>query len=154
MLGPVSAEQHFVLHCARDDRWVYVEKILLIRTPTNLCDNSSLCLTGLFKTQQMRDYRFFVYILTNRRNGTLYVGMTNDLIKRVADHRAGTSEGFTKRYGVTRLVWFEEFAHVDDAITAEKRIKRWRRAWKIALIEEHNPEWIDNFPALAGIKAA
>ncbi|MBO9706577.1 MAG: GIY-YIG nuclease family protein [Caulobacter sp.] len=86
---------------------------------------------------------YHVYLLASRRNGTLYVGVTGDLSRRVWEHREGRTPGFTQRYGVTRLVWYEAFADVNDAIAAEKRIKRWRRGWKLRLIEERNPQWLD-----------
>lgn len=85
----------------------------------------------------------YVYILASQRNGTLYTGVTSDLSRRVHQHREGRSSGFTAAYGVTRLVWYEIFADIRDAIDAEKRIKRWRRAWKIELIETMNPQWLD-----------
>ena len=84
-----------------------------------------------------------VYILASKRNGTLYTGVTSDLIKRVWQHRNGFYEGFTKRYGVHRLVYFELHNSMNKAIRREKQIKKWRRAWKIKLIEEGNPEWRD-----------
>lgn len=91
----------------------------------------------------MRDHDYFVYLLASRRNGTLYCGVTNDLSRRVSEHRAGSAEGFTRRHDVTRLVWFEAHGDIKEAILREKRIKRWNRAWKIALIEAGNPEWRD-----------
>jgi putative endonuclease len=97
---------------------------------------------------------YFVYILASSRNGTLYVGVTNDLERRVVEHKKGLNEGFTKKYHVHRLVWFEEYGDINEAIAKEKRLKRWRRAWKIALIEEHNPDWTDLFIPLAGPQAA
>ncbi len=90
-----------------------------------------------------RDHVYFVYILASRRNGTLYAGVTNDLIGRVNEHREGLVPGFTKRYGVKLLVYFEEHGDIDEAIKREKRIKRWRRKWKLALIESQNPQWRD-----------
>jgi putative endonuclease len=81
------------------------------------------------------EHLYFVYILASERNGTLYVGVTNDLIGRIAEHRNGAVAGFTKRYDVKLLVYFEEYGDIEDAIWREKRIKRWRRAWKLALIE-------------------
>jgi putative endonuclease len=86
---------------------------------------------------------YFLYIMASGPKGTLYVGVTSDLAKRIAQHKTGALGGFTARYHVTRLVFVEEFARVDDAIEAEKRIKRWRRAWKIRLIESQNPDWRD-----------
>ena len=84
-----------------------------------------------------------VYLLASRRNGTLYAGVTSDLIKRLYQHRESQSDGFTKDYGVCRLVWFEQHATMEHAIIREKRIKKWNRSWKISLIEEANPDWDD-----------
>lgn len=92
---------------------------------------------------------YFTYLLASRREGTLYCGVTSDLVKRVWEHRQGTAVGFTKRYGVDRLVWFEAHDDVEAAIRREKQIKRWRRAWKIELIERDNPEWRDLWPEIA-----
>lgn len=86
---------------------------------------------------------FFVYILASKRNGTLYTGMTNNLSRRMWEHKQGLVEGFTKKYKVHLLVYSESFARPYDAIRAEKRIKKWNRQWKIDLIESVNPEWID-----------
>ena len=94
--------------------------------------------------------RFWVYILASGRNGTLYTGMTSNLAKRIYEHREGLRPGFTARYGVKRLVWCEDFPTALEAITSEKRIKRWRRAWKLALIERANPQWLDLYPTLYG----
>ncbi|WP_299016729.1 GIY-YIG nuclease family protein [uncultured Caulobacter sp.] len=87
-------------------------------------------------------HQSFVYILASGRNGTLYTGVTADLSRRVWQHREAKT-GFTAKYGVTKLVWYQEFAEVDQAIVYEKRIKRWRRAWKLQLIEAENPQWLD-----------
>ena len=84
-----------------------------------------------------------LYILASRRNGTLYVGVTSDLSRRAWEHKTGIVEGFTKRYGVQLLVYAEFHATMEEAILREKRIKTWRRAWKIALIERTNPAWRD-----------
>lgn len=91
----------------------------------------------------MRDHSYFVYLLASRQNGTLYCGVTNNLLRRVAEHRAGRAEGFTRRYAVTRLVWCEAHSDIAEAILREKRIKHWNRAWKIALITAENPQWCD-----------
>jgi len=88
-------------------------------------------------------YESFVYILASKRNGTLYTGVTANLSQRVWQHREGQPKGFTSKYGVTRLVWYQGFAEIDQAILYEKRIKRWRRAWKLQLIETENPQWLD-----------
>ncbi len=92
--------------------------------------------------------RYFVYMLASRRNGTLYVGVTNDLPRRVHEHQTGAVPGFTKRYGVMRLVWSEAHADINEAIAREKQIKGWNRAWKLKLIEASNPEWNDLTDAL------
>ena len=84
---------------------------------------------------------YAVYILASARNGTLYVGMTRDLDARLAQHRSGTGSRFTAKHGVMRLVWFERHDDVEAAIARERSIKRWRREWKLALIEAGNPRW-------------
>jgi len=93
---------------------------------------------------------FYVYILASRIGGTLYIGVTNDLIRRVAEHRLKLVDGFTKKYDVHRLVHFEQFDDVENAIKREKQLKRWNRAWKIRLIEELNSNWDDLYPGIAG----
>ncbi|MFV1850545.1 MAG: GIY-YIG nuclease family protein [Thalassospira sp.] len=90
----------------------------------------------------------FVYILASRPNGTLYVGVTSDLRQRIHQHRIGAVSGFTERYDIKQLVYFEPHSSMPDAILREKRIKKWRRDWKIRLIEEHNPLWHDLFDQL------
>ena len=89
------------------------------------------------------DRQYFVYMLASKPNGTLYVGVTNDLVRRISQHQEGIADGFTKKYGVKRLVWFETFDFIEAAIEKEKRLKRWRREWKVALIEKDNPAWRD-----------
>ena len=84
-----------------------------------------------------------VYILASNRNGTLYTRVTSNLVQRLEQHRTKEIEGFTKRYSVHRLVWYEEHETMPDAIAREKAIKQWRRAWKLRLIEETNPQWRD-----------
>jgi len=86
---------------------------------------------------------YFVYILASRRYGTLYVGVTNNLSRRLAEHRAGTADAFTKKYKIHRLVHVEPFDAAALAIAREKHLKKWNRDWKIRLIEEENLEWID-----------
>ena len=92
----------------------------------------------------------WVYILASRRFGTLYTGSAHDLVQRVYEHREALRPGFTRKYGVSRLVWFEAHYSVASAYQREQRIKRWRRDWKISLIEEKNPYWEDLYPAIAG----
>ena len=84
-----------------------------------------------------------VYILASAKNGTLYTGVTSELVKRIWEHRNNLVDGFTKRYGVHDLVWFELHASMHSAITREKNIKEWKREWKLKLIEKDNPEWRD-----------
>lgn len=93
--------------------------------------------------------RYFVYMMASRRDGTLYVGVTSDLVRRAWEHREGYGDGFTSRYGVKLLVWYEIHGLVEAAIQREKNIKHWPRRWKIALIEESNPGWEDLFPRIA-----
>lgn len=85
----------------------------------------------------------FVYMLASQKRGTIYIGVTNDLGRRVPEHRAGRGSRFTARYGAVRLVWYEEHFDIRDAIQREKSLKRWRRQWKIELIEKANPDWND-----------
>jgi putative endonuclease len=92
--------------------------------------------------------RYAVYITASRRNGTLYVGVTNDIARRAYEHRNGVGAAFTRKYGVTRLVWYEPYADVNAAIAREKQIKKWERAWKLELIEAMNPEWADLYEML------
>jgi putative endonuclease len=87
--------------------------------------------------------RGYVYLLASKPHGTLYVGVTSDLVRRVGVHRRGAVEGFTKRYGVHRLVFFEVHERIADAIVREKQLNRWKRLWKIRLVEEHSPMWRD-----------
>jgi len=93
-----------------------------------------------------------VYILASKRNGTLYTGVTSDLVARIWQHREHAADGFTSTYGVTNLVWHELHDTMESAILREKRIKKWRRAWKIELIEAMNPYWNDLWNGIAGGK--
>jgi len=92
---------------------------------------------------------YYVYILANRRRGVLYVGVTNDLVRRVSQHKAKVVRGFTSAYGVTMLVYYEEYPSIDEARAREVALKRWRRNWKFELIEKLNPDWHDLSDALA-----
>jgi putative endonuclease len=95
---------------------------------------------------------YFAYILASKPYGTLYIGVTNGLIRRVEEHKAGAASVFTRKYKVRHLVWYQEFADVEEAIQREKTLKEWPRQWKINLIERENPHWIDLFPSLPGVK--
>lgn len=86
---------------------------------------------------------FFVYMLASGKNGTLYIGVTSDLPKRIWEHKNNVVEGFTEKYDVNQLVWFEQHGNAESAITREKQMKEWKRDWKIKRIVEFNPEWID-----------
>jgi putative endonuclease len=94
--------------------------------------------------------QYFVYILASKRNGTLYIGVTNNLIKRVYEHKTDLVDGFTKKYRVHNLIYYEIYNSIDDAIVREKRLKKWKRQWKIELIEKNNPEWMDLYERLTG----
>ncbi|MBI4654123.1 MAG: GIY-YIG nuclease family protein [Nitrospirae bacterium] len=87
--------------------------------------------------------KFYVYILCSKRNGTLYIGVTSDIVKRVYEHKNNLVGGFTKKYNIHRLVWYEIHKSSESAITMEKQIKKWKRAWKLELIEKDNPQWND-----------
>ena len=89
------------------------------------------------------DRQFFVYILASRKHGTLYIGITNDLVRRVHEHKLKVVRGFSARYGADKLVYFEIFDDPEVAISREKQLKKWHREWKIRLIERNNPEWVD-----------
>jgi putative endonuclease len=88
---------------------------------------------------------YFVYLLASRKHGTLYVGVTSNLVRRVYEHKTKATPGFTSKYGVDRLVWYECYDDPVSAITREKELKKWRRDWKISLIEEDNPDWTDRY---------
>jgi putative endonuclease len=91
-----------------------------------------------------------VYLLASKPNGTLYIGVASDLVKRIWEHRTDQAEGFTKKYQVHTLVYFELHEDMLSAITREKQLKKWNRAWKLALIEKHNPQWRDLWEAIVG----
>jgi putative endonuclease len=96
----------------------------------------------------MTDKQFYVYILASRIGGTLYIGVTSRLVQRTYEHREGVAEGFSKRYGVKRLVYYEAHTTAEAAILREKQMKEWRRAWRIELIERENPNWVDLYPII------
>src|SRR3989344_9432491 len=91
---------------------------------------------------------YFVYILASKRNGTLYVGITGDLLRRIQEHKQKEVEGFTKKYGVDKLVYLEETSDIEGAIIREKQLKKWNRKWKLELIEKGNPDWKDLYDGL------
>ena len=93
----------------------------------------------MFKTT----HQYYTYILASQKNGTLYIGVTNDLERRILEHKQKINEGFTSKYDVNKLVYFESFQYINDAILREKRLKKWNRQWKINLIEEENKDWKD-----------
>jgi len=96
----------------------------------------------------MRDHSYYTYILASAPGGTLYIGVTNDLVRRIFEHREGSASGFTKKYKITRLVYFEAHGDINHAIKREKNIKKWNRSWKIELISKYNPDWHDLLPGL------
>ncbi len=95
------------------------------------------------------DKEFYVYILASKRNGTLYTGVTSNLIKRIWQHKNDLIDGFSKKYNVKNLVYYEVHSNAESAITREKRIKKWRRAWKLRIIEEKNPGWKDLYEEIS-----
>ena len=92
---------------------------------------------------------YYVHLLASDKHGTLYIGVTNDLVRRVYEHKNKIIRGFTTRYDVTKLVWYEAYDDPANAIAREKELKKWRRDWKIRLIEENNPDWSDPYPSIA-----
>jgi len=93
---------------------------------------------------------FYVYIMASKKNGTLYIGVTSNLVKRIYQHKNNLVEGFTQKYGAHTLVYYEQHFSAESAIRREKRLKEWRRKWKIDLIEETNPKWNDLYPKITG----
>ncbi len=91
---------------------------------------------------------YYVYIMASQKDGTLYIGVTNDLVRRVWEHKNDVHEGFTRKYGVHRLVWYEAATDINGAIWREKQMKKWRREWKVELIEKENPNWDDLYEGL------
>jgi putative endonuclease len=98
--------------------------------------------------------QYWVYLLASERNGTLYIGVTGELIRRTAQHKSSDIEGFTKKYGVKILVYYETHESIEAAILREKQLKKWNRDWKIRLIEAHNPEWRDLWEKITGFPPA
>ena len=96
----------------------------------------------------MNHHTYYVYIMASKRNGTLYIGVTNDLIRRVYEHKNNLVEGFTNKYRVHKLVYWEQSENIESALQREKQLKIWKRQWKLALIEEHNASWQDLYEQL------
>ncbi len=92
--------------------------------------------------------QYYVYIITNKPYGTLYVGISSNLVQRIYQHREGMAPGFSKEHGLNRLVWYQMHQDVNEAIASEKKIKKWRRDWKVNVIQEMNPEWKDLYPSI------
>jgi len=95
--------------------------------------------------------RYYVYLLASKKNGALYLGVTNNLISRVCEHKSNSINGFTKNRGIRNLVYFEEYDNIRNAIAREKQLKKWKRQWKVRLIEKSNPQWTDLYPDLIHI---
>jgi putative endonuclease len=93
---------------------------------------------------------YYVYIICSKRNGTLYIGVTNDLVRRMTEHQNKEVAGFSKKYDVNQLVYFEETSDIVSAITREKQLKKWKRAWKLKLIEQANPDWKNLYQEILG----
>jgi putative endonuclease len=113
---------------------------------------SSPGLTGRSSNPEIRhvkEHVYYVYILASGIGGTLYVGVTNNLVRRVSERKGKLVKGFTQQYDVVRLVYFEQFGEIGTAIQREHRLKKWKRAWKIRLIEERNTNWDDLYPSIA-----
>ena len=91
---------------------------------------------------------YYVYILASRKDGAIYVGMTNDIVRRIYEHRTKVIQGFTSKYNITRLVWFEIYDDPISAISREKELKKWKKAWKVQLIESQNPRWNDLYESI------
>ncbi len=104
----------------------------------------------ILKVSQIMPNQYYIYMLTNKPNGVLYVGVTNDLIRRVYEHKNHLAKGFTQKYQLDKLVWFEQTEDINSAITREKQLKNWKRQWKIELIEKQNPSWQDLYANILG----
>lgn len=109
---------------------------------------------GFRRGDVLEETMFYVYILASKPQGTLYIGVTRDLIRRAREHKTEAVPGFTKKYSVHQLVYFEAHDSIEAAITREKQMKEWKRAWKIELLEKENPRWEDLYPALAANSGA
>jgi putative endonuclease len=96
----------------------------------------------------LTDKNYYLYIVASKRNGTLYIGVTGDLIKRIYEHKQNVVDGFTKKYNIHNLVYYETYGDIEEAILREKQIKKWNRKWKIQIIEENNPEWKDLYKTI------
>jgi putative endonuclease len=103
---------------------------------------------GMTMRWELRLMAYYVYILASRRDGAIYIGVTNDLVRRIYEHRTKAVPSFTSRYNITRLVWFEVYDDPISAITREKELKKWKRTWKTQLIETQNPQWNDPYESI------
>ena len=116
----------------------------------NESGDDNLGKTGVPYYQYREERVYSVYIMASKPHGTLYIGVTGDIVTRITQHKSGEIHGFTRRYGVKTLVWFEYFGEIDTAIQREKTMKKWPRDWKINLIERENSHWEDLYPKLLG----
>jgi putative endonuclease len=122
----------------------YCLSLLQTRVKLNPCPKYQICvIPAQAGIPSAMEKAFYVYMLASERNGTLYLGVTSNLVKRIWEHREGLFEGFTKKYGVKHLVWFEVHTEAMAAITREKQLKKWNRDWKIKMIQQENPDWRD-----------
>ncbi len=96
----------------------------------------------------MQNKKYYVYLLSSQKNGTLYIGVTSNLIRRIREHKEGKVEGFTKKYKIDKLVYYEVYGEVGMALYREKQLKKWKREWKLDLVEKENPNWKDLFDSL------
>jgi len=106
------------------------------------------------KKEKMSNKDFYIYMMSNKKNGTIYKGMTSDLLKRISEHRAGIGSSFTKKYKIKNLVWYRHCGNWQDAVQWEKKLRSYPRQWKINLIEEDNPSWLDLYDEIAGTSPA
>jgi putative endonuclease len=118
---------------------IFCSLFLIFRLICSAAKGWNRCCDYMYKTI----HQYYLYILSNHKNGTLYIGVTNDLERRMFEHKNKLIEGFTKQYGLNKLIYFETYQYVNDAIEREKNMKKWKRQWKIDLIEKENREWND-----------
>ena len=136
------------VECRFDSKNRFKRALIIISKLISMYGHSRECGNPEWKWKMEK--QFFVYILASKRNGTLYIGVTSDLLKRIWQHKNKLFDGFSKKYEVDKLVYYEIFPDSLSAIKREKRIKKWRRVWKLRIIEEKNPEWKDLFQEIGG----